>query len=156
MLPCSLFNILPFYKIFGITSCGLFTPFSLAFAESFVCHSPKLSRAVISGRLSPITAGDTISALSLPVSDMISAGCSLFPDRLVTSRDICAAVSLPFSISVSFWHMNLGKGDCSMNFSHLYGLVVTVIAQAIDGILLPQSMDPLEINTPVDYLSILL
>lgn len=44
-----------------------------------------------------------------------------------------------------------------MNFSpHLDVLVVIAIAQAVDGILFSQSKDPLEINTLVYYLSILL
>jgi len=143
--------------IFEITSGRLFTPFSSASSKSFVCHSPKLSRAVIFGRLSPITAGDTSSASSLPVSDMISAGCSLFPDRSVTSGDICAAVYLSFSISVNFWRVNLGKGGCSTNSSPLLeGLVVIAIAQAVGGTLLSQSVESLEIKTLVDYLFILL
>lgn len=41
-------------------------------------------------------------------------------------------------------------------FPHLDGLVVTATAQAVDGILFSQSMDPLEVNTLVDYIFILL
>lgn len=104
-----------------------------------MCHSPKLSRAIISGQLSPIRDGDIISAVSLPVSDTISVGCSLFPDRLVSVGDICAAVSLPLSVLVHFWHVNLGMGGCSMNFSpQLAGLVVIGVAQAVVGMLLSQ------------------
>lgn len=96
-----------------------------------MCHFPKLSRAVISGQQSPISDGDTISAVALPVSAMISVGCSLCPDRLVSIWDICAAVSLPLSISVPFWHVNLEMGAVPHQ-----GLVV--IAQVVVGILLSQ------------------
>lgn len=51
----------------------------------------------------------------------------------------------------------LGKEWLLMNFfPHLDGLVVTATAQAVDGILFSQSMDPLEVNTLVDYIFILL
>lgn len=67
--PCScfasLFFLYPFYMTFGVTSCGLLTTFSSASSESFVCHSPELSRAGISGQLSPVSDGDTTSAVSL-------------------------------------------------------------------------------------------
>lgn len=134
-----------------------YSPLFLQLLPSFVCYSPKLSRAVISGRQSPVTAGDTIRALILPVSDMTPAGCSLFPDRSVTRGDICTAVSLSLSVAASFWHVSLGKGGCSGIFCPLLdGLVVTNLAQAVGGILLLQSSGPLDISTPVAYLSILL
>lgn len=75
-----------------------------------MCHSPKLSRAVISGQLSSISDGDTISAVFLPVSDMISVGCFLPPDRLVSVGDICAAVSLPLSNISTFLACEFGDG----------------------------------------------
>lgn len=73
------------------------------------------------------------------VSDTISVACSLFPDRLVSVGDICAAVSLPLSVLVHFWHVSLGMGGSSMNFSpQLAGLVVIGVAQAVVGMLLSQ------------------
>lgn len=122
----------------------------------FVPHSPKLNRTVISVQLSPTTVGDTTSILSLPVSDVISAGCSLLPNRSVTSYAICAAASISLSIPLCCCHVNLGKGGCPMNFSYLDGLVVIAIGQAVDVTLLSQSMDSLEINTLGDSSSTLL
>lgn len=102
----------------------LLTTFSSASSESFVCHSPKVSRAVISGQLSPISDGDTISAVSLPVSDRISVGCSLSPDRLVSVGDICAAVSLSLCNISTFLACEFGGGWLLHEFSPHLGLVV--------------------------------
>lgn len=88
---------------FGVTSCALLTTFSSASSESFVCLCPQLSRAVISGQLSPVSDGDTIGAVSLPVSDRIPvvALCPL--------TGLCSSVPIPFNIS-AFLASEFGDG----------------------------------------------